>query len=459
MRILTLFFLLLCATVLQAQPYYFKHYQVENALSNNSVFCSTQDRSGFMWMGTKDGLNRFDGYSFKTYRHDPANQKSLGSDKVYSLLSDKPASLWVGTDRGLYHYNAVNESFTLVKETKDRSISVLSPDHEGNLWMLSSGKVYIYEPVQKRFSVVVLQKSFVPTYIYCRPNGEILVSSPNGYIGRYDKTSRTFKNLDLQGQKKRTEIGWISAIEETSDQQLIIGTVNQGIKLFDLKTNLLKDLIVMNKDKTNIFVRTIKKLNDQEYWIGTESGLYIYNHQSQKLIHLQKQNSNPYSLSDNAIYSLCRDTDGGMWAGTYFGGMNYYAAQSSIFTKYFPTQQKNSISGNDVREICKDQNGNLWIGTEDAGLNKLTPGSGKFSSYFPDGSKNTIAHYNIHGLLTDGNKLWIGTFEHGLDVMNINTGLITKHYHVRKGSLLRSDFILSLYKTRAGDLMIATTAV
>ncbi|MGY0034815.1 ligand-binding sensor domain-containing protein [Pedobacter sp. NJ-S-72] len=156
---------------------------------------------------------------------------------------------------------------------------------------------------------------------------------------------------------------------------------------------------------------------------------------------MKKQNSNPYSLSDNAIYSLCRDTDGGMWAGTYFGGMNYYAAQSSIFTKYFPTLQENSISGNDVREICKDQNGNLWIGTEDAGLNKLVPESGKFVSYFPDGSKKTIAHYNIHGLLTDGDHLWIGTFEHGLDVMNINTGLIIKHYHMRKGSLLQSDFI------------------
>ncbi|MGY0034817.1 ligand-binding sensor domain-containing protein [Pedobacter sp. NJ-S-72] len=93
--------------MLQAQPYYFKHYQVENALSNNSVFCSTQDHSGLMWMGTKDGLNRFDGYSFKTYRHDPSNPRSLGNDKVHSLLSDKPASLWVGTDQGLYHYNAV----------------------------------------------------------------------------------------------------------------------------------------------------------------------------------------------------------------------------------------------------------------------------------------------------------------------------------------------------------------
>lgn len=458
MKILTLFFLLLSATLSQAQPYYFKHYQVENALSNNSVFCSTQDRSGFMWMGTKDGLNRFDGYSFKTYRHDPANQRSLGSDKVYSLLSDQPASLWVGTAQGLYHYNAVNEFFTLVKETKNKSISVLKPDHEGNLWMLSSGKVYTYNILHKKFSAVQVSQSFIPTYIYCRPNGEILLGSPDGYLARYIKTSRTFEVLSLTAKNKNTAIGWISSIEETNDQQLIIGTTNQGIKLFDLKTSVLKDLIVMNKDKTHIFVRAIKKMNDQEYWIGTESGLYIYNHQNGKLVHLQKQNSNPYSLSDNAIYSLCKDTEGGMWAGTYFGGMNYYAAQSSIFTKYFPTQQENSISGNDIREICKDQNGNLWIGTEDAGLNKLAPGSGKFSSYFPDGSKHTIAHYNIHGLLADGDKLWIGTFEHGLDVMNVNTGLITKHYHMRKGSLLRSDFILSLFKTRAGDLLIATTA-
>jgi ligand-binding sensor domain-containing protein/signal transduction histidine kinase len=458
LKILTLFFLLLSATVIQAQPYYFKHYQVENALSNNSVFCSTQDHHGFMWMGTKDGLNRFDGYSFKTYRHDPANPRSLGNDKIHSLISDRPASLWVGTDQGLYHYNAVSEIFTLVKETKSMGIGLISLDHKGNLWMLSSGKVYTYNPVQKKFFQVQLNKSFVPTYIYCRPNGEILIGSPTGYLGRYNEVSQAFDLMNLVAQNKTIEIGWISAIEETNDQQLIIGTINQGIKLFDLKTKVLKNLIVMNKDKTHIFVRAIKKLNDREFWIGTESGLYIYNHQTKKLVHLQKQNSNPYSLSDNAIYSLCRDTEGGMWAGTYFGGMNYYAPQSSIFTKYFPGQQKNSISGNDIREICKDKNGNLWIGTEDAGLNKLAPGSDKFVSYFPDGSKKTIAHYNIHGLLADGDQLWIGTFEHGLDVMNINTGLITKRYHMGKGSQLKSDFILSLYKTRAGDIIIATTA-
>ncbi|MGY0034816.1 hypothetical protein [Pedobacter sp. NJ-S-72] len=152
---------------------------------------------------------------------------------------------------------------------------MLTLDHEGNLWVLSSGKVYTYSLVQKRFSLVLLNKSFVPTYIYCRANGEILVSSPDGYIGKYNKTSRTFEILNLTAPKKTIAMGWISAIEETNDQQLIIGTVNQGIKLFDLKTNVLKDLIVMNKDKTHIFVRAIKKLNDQEYWIGTESGLYI----------------------------------------------------------------------------------------------------------------------------------------------------------------------------------------
>lgn len=458
MKILTLFLFLLSATFLKAQPYYFKHYQVENALSNNSVFCITQDHSGFIWMGTKDGLNRFDGYTFQTYRHDPANQKSLGNDKIHSLLSDQPASLWIGTDQGLYHYNTLNDYFTLIKETKNMGVGVLTLDHSNNLWMLSSGKVYTYNLVQKRFSAVQLSKSFVPTYIYCRSNGEVLVSSPDGYLARYNQTSRTFEMLNLSGKKKPVEIGWISAIEETNDQQLIIGTVNQGIKIFDLKTRVLKDLIVMNRDKTHIFVRAIKKSKDQEYWIGTESGLYIYNHQSKNLVHLQKRNSDPYSLSDNAIYSLCRDTEGGMWAGTYFGGVNYYATESSIFTKYFPTQQENSISGNDIREICKDQRGNLWIGTEDAGLNKLAPGSAQFVSYFPDGNKHTISHYNIHGLLADGDKLWIGTFEHGLDVMDVNTGLIFKHFHMRKGSLLRSDFILSLYKTRAGEIIIATTS-
>ncbi|MCX2452067.1 ATP-binding protein [Pedobacter sp. PLR] len=457
MKITTFIFFLLFAKILHAQPYYFKHYQVENGLSNNSVFASVQDDKGFMWFGTKDGLNRFDGYSFKTYRHDPANPTSLGNDKIYALLSDKTAGLWIGTDRGLYKYNPEKETFHAIKETLQIRISSIHIDNNGILWLLSNSKVYRYNPTKKEFLPVSVNDAFEVGSIYCQSDGEILITSPNGKIAMYNPLSKSFKTRYQMNKKGSVNIGWVPVFTETRDHQLLLGSSSQGIKLYNPKTNVLKDVITRNKDKTHIYVRAIQSINKDEFWIGTESGLYIYNHRNGTIAQQKKQYSNPYTLSDNAIYSVCRDRDGGMWMGTYFGGTNYYAPSSSIFSKYFPEQQHNSISGSDVREICKDKNGNFWIGTEDAGLNKLDPKTGRFTSFFPNGNKTSIAHSNIHGLVADGDKLWIGTFEHGLDVMDINTGLVIKHYVAGKGNSLRSSFVLSLFKTRAGDILLATT--
>ncbi|SHF41060.1 ligand-binding sensor domain-containing protein [Pedobacter caeni] len=457
MKVTILIFLLLFAERLHAQPYYFKHYQVENGLSHNSVFASVQDDKGFMWFGTKDGLNRFDGYSFKTYRHDPADPASLGNDKIYSLLSDKTAGLWVGTDLGLYKYNPEKETFSAVKETMQIGIRRIHIDKKGNLWLLSNSKVYCYNPKKKEFSQIRVEDSFDVGSIYCQSDGAVLITSPEGDIAMYHPGSKSFKTRYQVNKKGAVNIGWVSVFMETKDHQLLLGSSSQGIKLFDPKTNVLKDIITQNKDKTHIYVRDMQSRNEDEFWIGTESGLYIYNHRNGSISQQQKQYSNPYTLSDNAIYSVCRDRDGGMWIGTYFGGTNYYAPPSSVFSKYFPEQQRNSISGSDVREILKDKNGNFWIGTEDAGLNKLDPKTGRFTSFFPTGNKTTIAHSNVHGLVLDNNHLWIGTFEHGLDVMDINTGIVIKHYVPGKGNSLRSSFVLSMVKTRAGDILLATT--
>jgi signal transduction histidine kinase/ligand-binding sensor domain-containing protein len=457
LRIIITIFLLLSAKMLLAQPYYFKHYQVENGLSNNSVFSNVQDQNGFMWFGTKDGLNRFDGYSFKTFRHDPAVSGSLGSNKIHALLSEKTAGLWVGTERGLYQFNADKETFNPVKETLQMPITAIQIDLDGNLWILSTGKVYTYNPLRKTFTPVKLDSAFVANTLYCRPNGQVLVISYDARIASYHHLSRSFVTFHEFNAAGKQHIGNISTVTETDDQQLLIGTTNKGLKRFNLKTKILKELITINEDKTNIFVRDIQALNNHEFWIGTESGLYIYNHLNGRITHLQKQYSNPYTLSDNAIYALCSDRDGGMWMGTYFGGINYYSSTAAIFTKYFPRQQQNSISGSDVREICKDQNGDFWIGTEDAGLNKLNPATGRFTAYAPNGTRHSIAHSNIHALFANGNELWVSSFEHGLDIMNIHTGKVIRRYQEGKGNTLKSNFVLSIYKTKAGKILLATT--
>lgn len=453
-------FILLCilfsANLLWAQPYYFRHYQVENGLSNNTAFCSVQDGNGFMWFGTKDGLNRFDGYSFKTYRHDPDKAGSLGNDLIYALHYDDDQNLWIGTNDGVFLYNPAKENFSAVKETKGMRIIDLGSDQDGNLWILSSFKIYLYQKKSKKITLFTTNAPFDASLVTVLKNGSIWISTGRGTVEKYNPKQHNFESFNVNGKNKKPEYGWVSRIAETENGQLLIGTTNQGVKLFDPITLQSKNILKLNDDQTPIFVRDIKKTGPHEFWIATESGIYIYNDESEKITHIQKQYNNDYSLSDNAVYTICQDREGGVWTGTYFGGLNYYSSHTSLFTKYFPQKGSNSISGSDVREITKDQAGNFWIGTEDAGLNKLDTKTGIFKHFLPDGKPGSIAYSNIHGLLVDGDKLWVGTFEHGLDLISLKTEKVIKHYQAGIGNALRTNFIVTFCKTRSGEILVGT---
>ena len=199
------------------------------------------------------------------------------------------------------------------------------------------------------------------------------------------------------------------------------------------------------------------KLRTDEFWIATESGIFIYNLKTEKFTNLQKKYNDSYSISDNAVYTFCQDIEGGIWAGTYFGGVNYYPKPYTSFKKYFPKIGENSLSGNVVREVHQDKDGNIWIGTEDAGLNKFDTVTGRFFHFQPSGTNGSISYSNIHGLLVNGDELWIGTFEHGLDVLNIKTGKVIRHYVSSDKNLLKSNFIYCIYQANSGEIMLGTT--
>jgi ligand-binding sensor domain-containing protein/signal transduction histidine kinase len=438
-----------------AQKISFTHYQVEAGLSNNTVLCSIKDCNGFMWFGTKDGLNRFDGYVFKTFRNDPADSKTIGNDIIYSLYQDRSGALLVGTDRGIYQYDALTESFSLLKTGTQNEIRAIKADRDGNLWFISDMALYKYNRRTRKGTNIKEAGSNNISLDFV--NDVLWVSTTDRLIKRYNPRTSSFTSYNVFDHSTSATSYWIQKISNAGNGKLLVGTSNQGIKLFDTQTGTYKDLITHNSDKTEIFARDFLRFSDSEYWMATESGIYTYNTATEKATLLQKQYNNPYSLSDNAIYTICKDEEGGVWVGTYFGGLNYYPKQYTPFEKYFPKTGENSLGGNAVREICADHNGNLWIGTEDAGLNKYNPLTGKFVNYKPLGADYNISTGNIHGLLAIGDRLLIGTFEHGLDVMDIKTGRVISHHTVFKDNVLKSNFFYTLYQTRNGQVITATT--
>lgn len=440
------------------QLYYFRHYQVENGLSNNAVICSLQDSRGFMWFGTKDGLNRFDGYTFKVFRHNPKDSSSIGSNFIHALYEGADGTLWVGTENGLYSYNNSTESFLFLGIAPRGQVRAIQGDSTGNIWFVSGFSLFRYHPARRQLQYFSIDSFFEASSLCLSPDGNIWVATTDGYLQQYDAHTGAFRAYDMFSHSQQPVSRWIEKISSTRDGSILVGTANQGVKQFNIVSGAYADILAYNEDHTEIFVRNFLQTAGHEYWIATETGIFIYNALTGKAKNLRKMYNDPYSISDNAVYTFCRDKEGGIWASTYFGGVNYYPTQYTPFRKYFPKTGENSLSGNVVREIHADRYNNLWIGTEDAGLNRLDPTTQTFTHFQPGGAAGSISYTNIHGLLLDGDELWIGTFEHGLDVLNTRTGKVTRRFNMQSGlSALQSNFIYCIYHPPGGPIMLGTT--
>ncbi len=440
----------------KGQPYYFRHYQVENGLSNNTVFSIAQDDNGFMWFGTKDGLNRFDGYQFKVFQLTDGTGSQSSTDYIFSLQPDKNGRLWVGSMSGLYKFNAEQEKPELLFDSL-HYVSNIQPDSKNRIWFLSGSTVCRYSLTTGALQQFLPNDYFSATSI-CQINDTIWIATTNGYLQRFEETTQQFITYDVFAHSPLPATKRIEKIIQGSNNTIYIGTQSQGIKRFTINKGSYEDILIYGSEKTPLFVRSILQKDDYEYWFTTESGIYIFNALTGLFTHLQKDFTNPHSLNDNATYAIAKDNEGSIWIGTYFGGINYYSRQNAVFEKYFPDNKIHSISGSVVGEITEDKYGNLWVGTEDNGLNKIDYQTGKITQFIPSGSKGSIAYTNIHGLAAIDDELWIGTFEHGIDVLNIKTGKVSKHYTSGSGKgQLKSNFAYRFLYTRTGSLYIGTT--
>jgi ligand-binding sensor domain-containing protein/signal transduction histidine kinase/DNA-binding response OmpR family regulator len=451
-----LLFLAFFVSSARGQSYYFRHYQAEDGLSNNTISDCIQDKKGFLWLATRDGLNRFDGYSFKIFRHDPKKSTSIGNDLIRSLHEDAKGRLWVGTDLGLYLYNDQLESFTRVAPKVIVDAFAIHSDKAGMLWFLSSGRLFKYDADRNIIKQIAKNTRLDAAALSLANDGTAWIGSGAGTISKLNKATDTFTTYNVFNHSARATSYYIEKIQCTDDGKVFVGTINQGVKLFDSKTNDYKDIITVGKNKTDLYVRDFLKYADNEYWIGTEAGIYIYNTQSGKLTCLQRDYNDSYSLSDNAVYSLYKDREGGVWVGTYFGGLNYYPSQYSAFNKIYPGNKESSLVGNIVRNITKDKYGNLWVGTEDNGLSKFDR-NGNWTDYSPDAA-HYVSSTNIHGIQPIGDQLLVGTFCQGTNLIDIPTGKLIKNFKDDKTeNSIISNFADCIYKTRAGEIVVGTT--
>jgi len=433
--------------------HYFKHYQTEDGLIHNSVTYIMQDKKGLIWIGTRGGLNRFDGYTFKNCKNKDNKFGNIGNSVVTAVVEDQKGMLWIGTGKGIFKYDPYKEVFTFLENAPKSYTKSLVVDNEDNLWFLANSSLYKYHQDSKKIEVLPVEGSCIA---FDR-NLHLLVGTEDGVISIYSMQCKLISKARIIDQNVQVTLRAISKVLSINDHEVLVGCFKQGLKCYNSKTGAVKNLSLNSKDQTDIYVRDITAGDDQEYWIATESGIYIYDFNSHTSQHLKKRRDDPYSITDNAVYTLCRDNQGGMWAGTFFGGVNYYSKENARFEKYYPLSGVNSLSGEAVRAICSDHKGNLWIGTEDAGFNKFELKTKAFTNYTATGKKGDVSYPNIHGLFALGNQLYIGPFFHGLEIMNTSTGRITDRFKFIGGKNDQiSNFVHCIYLTRDSTLLVGT---
>ncbi len=450
----------------------FQYYKVEDGLSSNTVYAVLQDSRGFMWFGTENGLNRFDGYTFTAYRNIPRNENSLINNYVYCLIEDGDQTLWIGTERGVCTFDLGKDGFSpfILKTEKGIPVSGriqnLIPDN-GKIWITSARQgVFVYENNKlslhsfEEFKINPDEQIWV-TGIYKDKENIIWASVDNtGHqIYRFNKESGKFTpgfpDMCFDEQK---QLRAYSMLEDTFGT-LWFGTWTNGLIAVDKHKGIITErhLHIPGKDRI-LHIHQLTEYDPGTLLIGSNDGLTSFKI-SPIAGNRPDQHFREPMLSNCFVYPIYKDNEGGLWIGTYYGGINYASPNRNYFTGYTYIKHENSVTGNVVSCFCEDPSGNIWIGTEDGGLNELNVKTGKFHAYSYKDKTNGLSFDNVHALLIDNNNLWVGTYTGGLNVMDLHTKKI-KHYvsdHADKNTLDANN-IYSIYRDSLANIWIGTSS-
>ena len=441
--------------------YYFKSLNIRDGLSQNTVNDILQDKTGFIWFGTKDGLNRYDGSSFRKFKYDRKDKHSIGNNYILALYEDVEGNIWVGTDVGLYIYYPKRDIFEPFRQlsnentTIDYAAAMITGDKNGDVWITAERQgLFHYNLKTRELRNYTLKNfSFLTSNVHCVAfdNSGTTWIYGNGLFYSRDGLRTIHPFVSSEG-KKVFDGDPLMKVLPGAYNCLYVASVGGGVKEVNLGSGKVRNLLLTDETGERIWCRELMSFSDDELWIGCESGIYIYNLRTDKYIHLKSSMYDPYALSDNAIYSLYKDREGGIWIGSYFGGVNYYPHSYTYFERYYPKGIEDGLHGKRIREFCQDSQGKLWVGTEDGGLNRFDPVTKEFKFFAP-----SLSFTNVHGLCSVGDELWVGTFSKGLKVIDTRTGVILRSYQYDGGPhSINDNNVFAICKTVAGDVYVGT---
>lgn len=469
-------------TIIPQSNIRFDHLTVEDGLSQSAVTVIFQDRLGFLWFGTQDGLNRYDGYSFKVFKNIPSDSTSLTDNFIFSIYEDNTGTLFIETQTGNFNkYHPQTESFSVIKKDdfdlvnkNGSSLGALFVESDGTQWAggLSRPVGLTRTDTKTGKSNTFKHNSSDPTSlsddkvysIFRDSKKNLWVGTVNG-LDRLDEATGKFTHYrhDPNNFNSLSD-NWVWPIFEDSKGNLWIGTVRGGVSKFDPTTNTFENFSYNPDDPTSIndnFIFSIYEDRGGIIWIGTNTGGVNYFHPaSQVFERLINSPKNKNSLRDNAVLAMHADKEGNYWIGTRNGGLDKYNYDKKTFTNYSHNPaNSNSLINNSILVIEEDQSGVLWLGTFNSGMNSFDPKTGTFKRYVNNPSDpNTLTDNRIYSIHEDSDGIiWIGTYGGGLNKLDKTTGKITAYKHDEKNKAsISSNSVWTIDEDDNGVLWLGT---
>jgi signal transduction histidine kinase/ligand-binding sensor domain-containing protein/DNA-binding response OmpR family regulator len=441
-RLLILFvFLLFLSPALFSQKLNLKfdHLDINSGLSHNNVACVLQDSRGFMWFGTRDGLNKYDGYKFILYRNDITDQNSISNNYITDIIEDTKGNIWIATSGGVNKYNRKTDRFTHYLNDKKNTntissnvIGCLAEDHEGNIWIGTTdaglNKLNTITDKITRFYNVLESKQKADnsiSSIYEDHEHKMWIGTygKGMYLLNPDGNSHTLYSNDASNPSSLSN-NKVFKIFGDSKNRMWIGTDGGGLNLFDPLTGKFRRFIHDMHNSNSLAADAVYAIGEDEdgdLWIGTENGgLSILNIASETFYNYLHDELDNTSISNNSLYTAYKDKKGNMWIGTFSSGIDLFNRDCNKFTHYKHNSSLSSLSNNNVLAITEDSKKRIWISTDGGGLDLFDQHTKKFTHFqHKEGDKNSICGNYVLNVCEDSKgNIWIGTWADGLTVYN-----------------------------------------
>jgi ligand-binding sensor domain-containing protein/signal transduction histidine kinase/DNA-binding response OmpR family regulator len=456
----------------------FKHINISQGLSNSTIETIYQDSKGFIWFGTRDGLNKYDGNQFTVFKNQAYDVKSISDNYITCINEDADHNLWIGTTNGLNRFDAYKNTFLRYKHNPLNKKSLLTneinciyKDKAGELLVGTSGNgLSVFDPHKnqfKHFGAKNDQPNSVDNFeinsIFedSKKNFWVATDKGAGLLNRKQGTLSTTFNLD---GNPAFHIDYPTLkIQEDRSGNIWLATINNGLIRLNLATYAFKQFLHDDKNAFTIstdLVRTLLIDNDGNTWTGGINGsLDFYKPAANLFTHAENEPGNPLSLSQKTISALFQDNQNNLWIGTHRGGINFYAPLADKFQLLQEGSTNNSLSYNDVKAFYQDSKNNIWVGTDGGGLDLYSEANNTFVHYkYNAYNSQSISSDAIENINEDKYKnLWVSTWGGGLNLLNRNTNTFTRLVNKPADpNSISSNYVQTTLEDSQGNFWVAT---